>query len=171
MSRYVANPVLLQALQQQAKAAQTKNALIARKRAETRQRNLERLSHEEYQRLLEVERNRKQFEANFKPSYLRNCKPGQGECVGCGLSNIFDRFVCGGWTLCGDCRYWYRHGTHPVKDPGFGVTGPSDVDEIPVPAPHTLNRRRHQYCRTMVGYRVLREILREFDMRFQKPLM
>lgn len=154
------------ALIRQADLAQTKPALIAKKREETRRINLERLSHDEARKLKQVAIKREIFESNHTPGELRNCTPCKGECEGCGTLATFQ---CGRWRLCGECRFWYRHGTHPVRDSGFGIVGPSDIDEKPVPAPHTLGRHRHQYCRTMTAYLVLREILDEFDHRFRKP--
>ncbi len=73
-----------------------------------------------------------------------------------------DVFNCNGWILCGDHRYELRNGRPPARLPKWGRSGlrddPASGEHGCSPAPHTLNRKRHQYCRDVVDFERLCEI-------------
>jgi len=103
---------------------------------------------------------------NAKARDLKNCRPVQdgADCCKCYTHRTSDIYDCNGWILCGDCRYELRHGYPPhLRKEGTPSNRPATEDELTQygggsGATHTLNRVRHQECRSSREFDLLCEI-------------
>jgi hypothetical protein len=88
----------------------------------------------------------------------------RGTCDRCGTETKHDIYQCGPATLCGECRYWLRHGRRPPRSPRCAPTsGPTDErDEFR--GSHTVGRFRHTEIYSMTHYKTLAAI-EGFDPR------
>lgn len=88
----------------------------------------------------------------------------RGRCCLCDYGNLrtFDTYLCQGFILCGDHRYYVRHGRMPaVSNGGWAATlkkrprGFWESDEFFLGLTCHNNREHHQYCRSEHAYAVL----------------
>jgi hypothetical protein len=92
----------------------------------------------------------------------RSVPIGAGRCCACSHWCDDDIYDCGGWVLCGDCRYTLRHDREPIHEqhPGYNAGGPPTrpEDTQVQETPWVLGRHQKTATLTPQQYEILWEL-------------